>query len=372
MAADLSAADVAQLANAKTDPRVRAEMIGKVSASFAGGSLSPSERALAEDIFRAMARDVEVRVRHAMMDALKDSPDVPRDVAMKMATDVAEVAVPFLEMTTVLTDEDLIEIIRSQGQDHQIAVARRSSVSEAVSDALVETNNEAVVATLVSNSGAQLSEATMSKVLDSFGHVKPIATSMAERNALPLPIAERLVTLVSAKMQSHLEKASGLNKKTAKAVGVEAREKATVSLLDGSHDAPDIHALVDQLHKSGRLTHTLVVRALCMGDMVFFETGLARLAGIPVSNVYRLIHEKGTKGLERLFIKLGVDKKMFEIALVALDLSKDLKLDSRDDREHFRSVMLDRVLTKLGETQDVDSLDFLMRKIGHSGARKAA
>lgn len=364
MSSDLSAADVAKLANSKTDATVRAQTIAKVGGSFTGGTLSASERALAEDIFRTMARDVEVRVRQAMMDSIKDSDDVPRDLAMRLATDVADVAVPFIEMTTVLTDEDLIEIIRSQGQDHQMAVARRPEVSEAVSDALVETKNEAVVATLVSNSGAKLSEATMSKVLDDFGHVKPIATSMAGRNALPLPIAERLVTLVSSKMQAHLEQTAGVGKVAAQAVGQEAREKATVSLLDGSHDAPDIHALVDQLHKSGRLTHTLVVRALCMGDLVFFETGLARLAGIPVSNVYRLIHEKGTRGLERLFAKIGVDKRMFEISMVALDLSADLKLDSRDDREHFRSVMLDRVLTKLGETKDVDSLDFLMKKIG--------
>lgn len=363
MAPSLSAADVANLANAKADADVRAQTIRKVGANFADGTLSPSERALAEDIFRAMAKDVEVRVRQAMMDSLKDSPDLPHDVAMQMAMDVADVAVPFIEMTQVLTDEDLIEIIRSQGQAHQIAVARRPEISEQVSDALVETKDEAVVTALVSNAGAKLSEATMSKVLDEFGHVKPIANTMAQRNTLPLSIAERLVTLVSSKMQAHLEKSAGLDAGSAKAVGKEAREKATVSLLDGSHDAPDIHALVDQLHKSGRLTHTLVVRALCMGDMVFFETGLSRLAGIPVANVYRLIHEKGTKGLERLFAKIGVDKKMFDISMVALDLAKDLKLDSRDDREHFRSVMLDRVLTKLGETKDVDSLDFLMRKI---------
>ncbi len=371
MATDLSASDVAKLASGKTDASVRAETIAKVSDSFVKGALTASERALAEDIFRTMARDVEVRVRQAMMDSLKDSPEVPRDLALELANDVAEVAVPFIEMTTVLSDDDLIEIIRSHGQAHQLAVARRPSVSEAVSDALVETTDEAVVATLVANEGAQLSEATMSKVLDNFGHVRPIATQMAERNALPLPIAERLVTLVSSKMQKRLEENAGVSAETAEAVGRETREKATVSLLDGSQDAPDIHALVSQLHKSGRLTHTLVVRALCMGDLVFFEAGLAKLAGIPVSNVYRLIHDKGSKGLHRLFAKIGVDKKMIDVSLVALDLAKDLKLDSRDDRDHFRSVMLDRVLTKLGETQDVDSIDFLIRKMS-GGGKKAA
>jgi uncharacterized protein (DUF2336 family) len=370
MSSSLSAADVQRLANAKADAGVRAETIAKVGTGFAGGALTAAERSLAEDIFRSMAQDVEARVRKAMAESLRDSEDVPHDLALKLANDVSEVAVPFIEMTTVLSDDDLVQIIQSHGTDHQVAVARRPHVSERVSDALVDTKNETVVATLVNNAGAEISEKTMSRVLDDFGHVRPIATSMAERNALPLTIAERLVTLVSEKMQAQLQKQTGVKAGTAATIRKEAQEKATVSLLDGAHDAPDIHALVDQLYKSKRLTHTLVVRALCMGDIVFFEAGLAKLAGLPVANVYRLIHEKGSRGLERLFEKLGVSKKMLEVSLVALDLSNDMTLDTRDDREQFRSVMLDRVLTKLGETQDVDSIDFLMRKM--SGEKKAA
>lgn len=370
MASSLSVDDVKRLATAKDNGAIRADTIAKVSGDYAVGGLSASERSLAEDIFRSMAQDVETRVRKAMADSLRDSPDLPHDLGVKLANDVAEVAVPFIEMTTVLTDDDLLAIIKAHGTEHQVAVAGRPHVSERVSDALVDTNNETVVATLVSNAGAQISENTMSRVLDDFGHVRPIATSMAERNALPLTIAERLVTLVSEKMQVRLEKQAGITSKAAKGVRREAQEKATVSLLDGAHDAPDIHALVDQLYKSDRLTHTLVVRALCMGDLVFFETGLAKLAGIPVANVYRLIHEKGTRGLERVFNKIGVNKKMLDVSLVALDLAKDMTLDTRDDRDQFRSVMLDRVLTKLGETQDVDSIDFLMRKM-NSGKRAA-
>jgi len=371
MASSLSATDVKRLAESKTNVNVRADTIAKVGKDFTYGALSDVERNLAEDIFRSMAEDLEARVRKAMAESIRDSEEVPHDLALKLANDVSEVAVPFIEMTQVLTDEDLIEIVRSHGTEHQLAVANRPHVSERVSDALVDTKKEEVVATLVNNAGAQISEQTMSRVLDDFGHIRPIATSMAQRNTLPLTIAERLVTLVSEKMQARLQDREGIKDTTAAAVRKEAQEKATVSLLDGSHDAPDIHALVEQLHKSGRLTHTLVVRALCMGDLVFFETGLAKLANLPVANVYRLIHEKGARGLSRLFEKLGVSKKMLEVSLVALDLSKDMALDSRDDREHFRSVMLDRVLTKLGETQDVDSIDFLMRKMA-VGGKKAA
>lgn len=367
MALSLSTSDVQRLSAAKADAGIRAETVSKVAHGFKTGNLTSAERRLAEDIFRSMAEDVEARVRKAMAESLRDSDEVPHDLGVRLANDVSEVAVPFIEMTSVLTDEDLLQIIQTHGQEYQVAVAKRPHVSERVSDALVDTKNETVVATLVNNAGAQISEKTMSRVLDDFGHIRPIATSMAGRNALPLTIAERLVTLVSEKMQGTLRQKAGMNESVAARVRREAQEKATVSLLDGAQDAPDIHSLVNQLYKSKRLTHTLVVRALCMGDVVFFETALARLANVPVSNVYQLVHNKGTRGIERLFQKLDVNPKLLEVALVALELASDMKLDGRDDREQFRAVMLDRVLTKLGETQDVDSIDFLMRKMSAPG-----
>ena len=42
-------------------------------------------------------------------------------------------------MAEALTDEDLIEIVRSQGASKQVAIARRPTVSETVSTALVDT-----------------------------------------------------------------------------------------------------------------------------------------------------------------------------------------------------------------------------------------
>ena len=69
----LAAADVARLLR-DASPAVRAETAAKVANEFTGGSLSESERAVAEDIFRVMMRDVEVRVRESLARAVKVFP----------------------------------------------------------------------------------------------------------------------------------------------------------------------------------------------------------------------------------------------------------------------------------------------------------
>ena len=60
MAAPLTPNDVTRLM-AEPSPEVRAEIAGKVAGTLNGDSISTEEVALAQDIVRILARDVEVR-----------------------------------------------------------------------------------------------------------------------------------------------------------------------------------------------------------------------------------------------------------------------------------------------------------------------
>ena len=112
---------------------------------------------------------------------------MPRDLAVNLARDVATVAVPMLQSSTVLEDSDLIEIIHTQDPAKQMAIAGRDSVSHVVADALVETN-ESVVATLIGNNGADISETSMQRVLDLYSGSDPIKSGLVHRAKLPVTV----------------------------------------------------------------------------------------------------------------------------------------------------------------------------------------
>ncbi|WP_454557578.1 DUF2336 domain-containing protein [Parapedomonas caeni] len=358
----LSVQDVARL---MADPSVdnRAATVAKVGDAFSGGGMGDKERVLAEEIFRLMVRDVETKVRAALSQSIRLSADLPHDVAVSLANDVAEVALPVIEASSVLSDDDLMAIIASKPAEYQVAVAARPVVSERVSDALVETRNEDVVARLVSNDGAMLSEETMDRVLDEFGHVQRISNPMAERTVLPMKVAERLVSLVSERIRDHLVTHHDLSPDLAMDLLLDSRERATLHLLDGSTDTPDVYDLVDQLHANGRLSATIILRALCMGDLTFFEAALAKKAGIPVANAYQLIHDRGGKGLERLFNRVGMTPQALAVARAALEVAEELDLSGSDDRLALREVMIERVLTRFEDGIDQENLDYFIAKI---------
>jgi uncharacterized protein (DUF2336 family) len=185
--------DVAKLM-ANPSAEVRAETTAKIAAQFEVEALSPAERQIAEDIFRKLVKDVEVRVREALAAHLKNSPDLPHDVAVALARDVDSVSLPMLKFSEVLTDEDLVEIVRDQGAAKQIAIAQRPSVSSRVADALIDTGNEKAVARLVANEGAKLTEQALDRVMEEYQESEAVSDSLSRRPAMPAAVSARRST----------------------------------------------------------------------------------------------------------------------------------------------------------------------------------
>ena len=363
----LSGADVSRLLQ-DPSPENRADTAVKVSGAFSAGALSDRERKIAETIFRSMVKDAAVRVRTALSESLADNPDVPHDVAKSLALDIEEVALPMIESSSVLTDVDLMEIIDTKGEVEQTAIARRNTVSAVVADALVDTDNENVVASLVSNEGADISDKTFDKVLDKFGANEVVSDPLSKRVSLPLKVSERLVTMVSEKIRQHILSRHDVSAAMASDLVVEAREKATVSLLEQGRLGYDVQGLVKQIHDNDRLTPSLIIRALCMGDVLFFETALAVMAGIPAMNVYQLIHDKGSLGITKLFDRAGIPEHFVKVAKAALNVSDEMLKTSGDDHKMYQNLMIERVLTALEDEMDTDSdsVDYLISKLSRT------
>ena len=119
-------------------PKARIEAATAVAKEFASGTMAHREREIATRILGLLARDIEVRVRQAVAQHVKSCPYLPEDMAQTLANDVETVALPVIQYASVLSEADLMAISGSGSVNKQIAVAERQTVSENVSDALVD------------------------------------------------------------------------------------------------------------------------------------------------------------------------------------------------------------------------------------------
>jgi len=348
--------DVSRLLRDPSDDN-RARIARKMGVGIASPELTPSERALAEDIVRLLARDTVLQVRIALSESVKSTPALPRDVARQLADDVEEVALPILQFSQSLTDDDLIEIVRGGDAARQSAIAGRPVVSTLVADSLIDHGNEGAVIELLSNKRAHIDEAAFGRALSRFGDRSAVPDAMARRNQLPPAVVVRLINLVSESLQTHLVARYHLTPLAAKDLVVQTRERATKALYSNAANSTDPFLRAREMIASRRLTPQVVLRSLCLGDVPFFEACLAVLADIPLTNARILIRDNGALGLKALLHKANIPIKLLPLFRVALAIARefDLTLDAEDFFDRRRGIAL-RTLAAFDDSanQDVD------------------
>ncbi len=347
-------------------PVSRSETAEKIATTFTTTELDPNERAIAEDIFRVLMRDAQARVRQALSENLKAAPDISPDVARTLATDVSDsVAVPVVQFSEALSEADLLAIVRHHGEQRQVAVAGRADVTETVSEAIVDTGNEDAVAALVGNENAAIPDSTLERVSDEYGESERVQEPLVRRSELPVRVAEKLVAKVSDRLREHLVTQHALSESTATDLVLQSRERATMRLLAEGQER-DMLGMAEQLRDNGRLTPSLLLRSLCVGDMSFFEAAMAVLAGIPVSNAQILIHDQGQLGLRRLYERAGLPASLYPAFKSACDLACEAETERTDaDPETRMRQMLERVLTMhedIAERFGMTNVDYLLNK----------
>ena len=362
MAASLSSYDVARLM-AEPSADVRADLAGKVAADLSGQPLTQAEVKLGQEIVRILARDVEESVRASLSRGLRHSSNLPRDVARKLAEDVEFVSLPMLADSLVLTDEDLIDIVRNGSSLKQEAIASRPNLTETVTAELIDHAEEPAVTVLMGNNSAAIAEDKFNHALTRFASSTRVKEAMVLREKLPITVAERLVTVVSKALQAHLVKAHDLPAATAADVVMKSRENEIIRLSLGASEF-DLRQMVAQMHRNGRLTPSLLLRALCTGDIGFFEAAMAAKSDVPLENAQILIHERSRRGLWALYRKAAMPEALYSAVQAAVEVVDETQFDGEArDLERFRSQVISRVLTQV-ESVDPADADYLVGKLG--------
>ena len=143
-------------------------------------------------------------VRQTISAQLATFKETPPELAAMLANDEIEVAYPILTQSEVLQDAQLIETIRNRTLEHQMAIAIRHTVPVVVSDALVETGDEDIIRTLLENSGARISQATMEYLVEEFSRVNTFQEPIVRRHDLEPELAKRMLMWVSVALRKHI------------------------------------------------------------------------------------------------------------------------------------------------------------------------
>src|SRR5262249_27981009 len=99
--------------------------------------------------------------------------------------DNMSVAGPVLRRSPVLDERALVEIARSKGQDHLLAMAERAKLSPGLTDVMVQRGERDVIRRAAANSGAAFSPVGYSALVKRAAKDGVLTITVGQRNDLP-------------------------------------------------------------------------------------------------------------------------------------------------------------------------------------------
>ncbi len=207
MTAQIALIPELEVAIAHGSPERRAEMLSAVTDLFIDGSVrfSDDEIALFDDVITRLALEIEVSVRSLLAQRLASVTKGPPNIIRMLANDdEISVAYPILVQSELLDDAALTQCARSKPQGHLLAISRRKSLSEIVTDILVERGNKPVLLSTAMNPGAKFSSVGFSGLVKRSAGDDALATCVGSRPDIPHHLFLALLGTASDLVRSKL------------------------------------------------------------------------------------------------------------------------------------------------------------------------
>lgn len=271
---------------------VRAELAVKIARLMPGLSERESSHifALTIETLECLARDAAVRVRAILAEEIKALDCVPRDIALALARDLnAIVAAPILQYSPLLSDADLIEVIAcGQVQEVLTAIASRKSVSEDVSEKLVQSLNVPAVAALLVNPDSRIRKDTIDRIIEQAEEINAWHLPLALRADLSARAIRRIGSLVGASILERLAARNDLSDTTRVYLNRELRARLAES-TDESPSASPPAELIATARREGRLDTLFVEQAAQAGQRETVILALAVLGNVTEQTVKKML-----------------------------------------------------------------------------------
>ena len=170
------------------------------------GNYSEEETWVFGEVIGRLAGAIEVAARAQLAKRLATIEKAPINTLHKLAFDDAiEVAGPVLQHCERLDSKTLVQNIRTKSQPHMLAIAKRKSIPEVVTDELVTRGNRDVLVSVAANSGACISDFGFLQMLKRSTNDSILVEQLGLRKDIPRHTFQQLVAKATEDVRRKLE-----------------------------------------------------------------------------------------------------------------------------------------------------------------------
>jgi uncharacterized protein (DUF2336 family) len=302
----------------------RQKLLREVTDMFMQSPDTLNERELAYfgEIMGGMIHQVEAMVRQHLSETIAGVANAPHDLILSLANDAVEVALPVLQNSEALGDDDLIEIVEKQSQEHLNAIAQRASVGETVTDVLVVKGDDTVLGTLAENNGAQFSRGGMETIVERAKDNESLNMSLVQRGDVPADLAQDMFWRVSDAMREKILKSSDeLNESQVDEILLEAEQWFIAQ--KGKAPLDKAEKFIVRKEKMGQLDAAMLLGLIRQDKIPEFIAGLARLVNTSTDVVRQAVFDPEAEKLTIICKAADIDFDVFGEIIYCLNLNDE-------------------------------------------------
>src|SRR3982074_2135084 len=159
------------------------------------------------EVIGRLADEIEVAARAQPAQRVGGTDHAPANIIRKLAFDDSiDVAGPVLRESGQLDAKALVANARTKSQRHLLAISKRKSVEETVTDVLVTRGNRAVVSSVANNNGARFSDFGFLHMVKRAEGDSILAEQLGLRKDIPRHVFQQLIAKASDDVKKRLER----------------------------------------------------------------------------------------------------------------------------------------------------------------------
>jgi uncharacterized protein (DUF2336 family) len=188
-------------------PECRERALWHATDMFMVGRFTDEEIWVFGGIIGKLAAEIEVAARAKLAAKLSRIDHAPRNIVNELASDDSiDVAGPILRYSERVDVRTLLNAARTKDQPHLLAISRRRSITEPVTDVLVIRGDQEVVRCVATNEGARLSEQGFLKLIMRSESDSILAENVGSRQDIPRHLFQQLIAKASDETRKKLER----------------------------------------------------------------------------------------------------------------------------------------------------------------------
>jgi uncharacterized protein (DUF2336 family) len=260
--------------------------------------LSNTELELVTDVLIGILRQAERELRRAVAERLSVMEEIPLRMVLSLANDEIEVADPVLRRSRVLSDIDLIYIVKSQGVEHGRSIATRPNLSEPLINILLENKDIPTAISLTENKAITFDDITLEKFVEMAKTSAELAKPLVLREELSKDMLELVYSFVGDDIKEHLASEAEDTAKESVLQVVDSVVEGLSRNMDGDL-TPSRHLMAhaELLLEKESLTPSLMIENLRRGQMAEFIAMFSVYCSLPKSITLQILKQNHGQGL---------------------------------------------------------------------------